>query len=300
MMEKLAKDPLVHFLLVGAAIFAVSSWMNPPESDAAGEIVISSVDVTKMRDTIALMQGRPATDEEVNAVIEAQIREEVLYREGLAMGLDRDDALVRNRVIEKMRFLTENVGEPPLPTAADLETWFNGQQDRFRVPAATTFEHVFFAPELRGDRAEADATAALPGLRTRDNPTPAILAQLGDALPLWNRYDNMTANDVALAFGDDFAAAIALLAPGSWEGPIRSRFGWHLVRVVNRSAERQPALAEIRDAVQSAYLNEQRVAGNEARYRTLRERYDVTVEAAGAGPAEPVADNGAAPAAAAE
>lgn len=299
-MEKLVKDPLVHFLLVGAAIFALSYWLNPPESDSTVSIVISSDDVAKMRDTIALMQGRPATDEEVNAVIEAQIREEVMYREGLAMGLDRDDALVRNRVIEKMRFLTENVGEPPLPTDAELETWFNGQQERFRIPAATTFEHVFFAPERRGDRAEADAAAALPRLRTRrDVLTPQILAELGDALPLWNRYDNMTANDVALAFGDEFAAGIAPLETGVWAGPVRSRYGWHLVRVVNRSAERQPALAEIRDAVQAAYLNEQRLAGNEARYRAMRERYDVTVEAAGAGP-EPVADNVASPAAAAE
>jgi len=293
-MKKLIQDPLTHFLLVGAVIFAVSYWLNPPGTEAATEIVIAPDDVAKMRETIALVQGRPATDGEVNDVIEARIREEVLYREALAMGLDSDDTIVRNRLIEKMRFLTENVGEPPLPTDAELEAWFAGQQDRFRIPPRVTFEHVFFATERRGERAESDAIASLRGLRSRrDTLTPAMLAELGDPLPLWNRYDDMPVGDVGLAFGDEFATALAPIDAGSWEGPMRSRFGWHLVRVVDRSPERQPALAEIRDAVQTAYLNERRQADNEVRYRAMLERYDVRVEAAGA--ASDASTDGAAP-----
>lgn len=288
-MPKLLKDPLVHFLLVGAAIFALSYWLNPPAADTENEILISAGDVAKMRDQIALVQGRPATDEEVNGVIETQIREEVLYREALAMGLDRGDTTVRTRLVEKMRFLTENVGEPPLPGAAELETWFNERQERFRIPPLVTFEHVFFAIEKRGARAETDAAAALPRLRASRDTTPATFGQMGDPLPLWNRYDNIPETDVGLIFGQEFADGMAPLEPGTWHGPMRSRFGWHLVRVVARSAERQPAFAEIRDAVQTAYIDEQRQAGNEARYRAMRERYDVTVEAAGAAPEAPVA-----------
>lgn len=289
-MAKLLKDPLVHFLLVGAAIFGLSYWLNPPTAEGDTGIIISAADVAKMRDQIALIQGRSATDEEVNALIEVQIREEVLYREAMAMGLDRDDTMVRNRLIEKMRFLTENVGEPPLPNATELEMWFNVRQEQFRIPSQVTFEHVFFAIEHRGERTESDAAAVLPRLRARREAlTPAQLAAFGDPLPLWNRYDNMSQTDVALAFGEEFATAIAPLEAGTWSGPIRSRFGWHVVRVVDRTAERQPPLAEIQEAVQTAYLNEQRQAGNEARYRAMRERYDVTVEAAGAAPTEPVA-----------
>lgn len=281
-MGKLIKDPLVHFLLAGAVIFAVSWWLNPPAPAVAGRIVVAAADVTKMRETIALVQGRPATDAEVNALIEAHIREEVLYREALATGLERDDTMVRNRLIEKMRFLTENVAEPPLPTDAELSRWFDAQPEKFRIPPLVTFEHVFFGTERRGDRARADAAAALPNLRARkDSPAPETLAKLGDPLPLWNRYDAMTTKDVALAFGDAFAAGLQPLEAGAWQGPIPSRFGWHLVRVIGRTAERQPTLAEVREAAQAAYLNERRQAGNDERYRAMRERYDVVVEAAG-------------------
>ncbi len=165
-LKKLIKDPLLHFLTVGAAIFAVSYWLNPPETDTVGQITVSAADVAKMRNTIALVQGRPATDEEVNALIEVRIREEVMVREALAAGLDRDDTVVRNRLIEKMRFLTENVAEPPPPTDAELEAYFAAQADRFRIPALVTFEQVFFATERRGERTRADAAAALSGLRT--------------------------------------------------------------------------------------------------------------------------------------
>jgi peptidyl-prolyl cis-trans isomerase C len=286
--EKLIKDPLTHFLLAGAAIFAVSYWLNPPEPDATAQITVSATDVAKMRNTIALMQGRPATDEEVNALIEVRIREEVMVREALAAGLDRDDTVVRNRLIEKMRFLTENVVEPPPPADDELEAYFAAQAERFHIPALVTFEHVFFGTERRGERTRADAAAALPGLRKlRDPLTTQALAKLGDPLPLWNRYESMTLSDVALAFGDEFAAGLTPLEPGNWQGPLQSRFGWHPVRVIERSSARQPALAEIRDAVLMAWLNEKRQAENEARYREMRERYNVVVEAAGAAPTEP-------------
>ncbi len=283
MLPKLIKDPLVHFLFVGAALFAVFYWLNPPAADSAGEITITAEDVEKMRSTIALVQGRPATDAEVSNLIEARVREEVMYREALATGLDRDDTVVRNRLIEKMRFLTENVAEPPAPTDDDLATYFAAQSGHFRVPAMVTFEHAFFGTERRGERAKEDAAAAVGGLQKSNKPMSlAELSKVGDPLPLWNRYDAMPNRDVALAFGDEFAAGLSPIEPGAWQGPIKSRYGWHAVRVVERSTERQPALAEVREAVQTAYLNERREAENEARYRAMRERYDVVVEPAAA------------------
>lgn len=280
-MKDIHKDPLVHFLAIGALIFGLSLWLNPPEADA-GDIVVSAADVTALRETFALVQGRPATDEEVAALIEAQVREEVMYREALAQGLDSDDTVVRNRLIEKMRFLTENVGEPLPPTEAELAAYFAANAERFRVPAQVTFEHVFFGREQRGERAAADAAAALPRIRARQDADLPALAALGDPLPLWNRYDRMPAGDVALAFGEEFAAGLVPLEAGSWQGPVPSRYGWHLVRVVERSAGRDPALAEVRDIVEAAWLGERRQAENEARYRAMRERYEVVVEAAGA------------------
>lgn len=280
-LTRLIKDPLVHFLVVGAVIFAVSYWIHPPAADSAGQITITAEDVEKMRTTIALVQGRPATDAEISSLIEARVREEVMYREALAAGLDRDDTVVRNRLIEKMRFLTENVAEPPAPSDAALEAYFAAQAERFRIPARVTFEQVFFGTERRGERARADAAAALPGLqKRRDTLPPTELAKLGDPLPLWNRYDVMPSGDVALAFGDEFAAGLAPIEVGAWQGPIQSRYGWHAVRVIERSAERQPALAEVHDAVQTAYINERRDADNEARYQAMRERYEVVVDPA--------------------
>lgn len=285
-MPKLIKDPLVHFLVVGALLFGVSYWLNPPEADSAGQITITAEDVEKMRTTIELVQGRPATTAEVDALVETRVREEVMYREALATGLDRDDTLVRNRLIEKMRFLTENVAEPPAPTDEELATYFEAQASRFQIPAQVTFEHVFFGAERRGERARTDAAAALAGLRRGSKTlSQTDLAKLGDPLPLWNRYDAMPDRDVALAFGDEFAAGLAPIEPGAWQGPIQSRYGWHVVRVVERSAERQPALDEVREAVQTAYLNERRDAENEARYRAMRERYDVVIDTTPVAPA---------------
>lgn len=281
MLLKLIKDPLVHFLVVGAAIFAVSYWLNPPEADSTGQITITAEDVEKMRNTIALVQGRPATEAEVTSLIEARIREEVMYREALATGLDRDDTVVRNRLIEKMTFLTENVAEPPAPTDEELATYFAAQSGRFVIPARVTFEHVFFGTERRGERARADAAAALGGLQKSNKPMSlAELVKAGDPLPLWNRYDAMPNSDVALAFGDEFAAGLAPIAPGTWQGPIQSRYGWHLVRVIERSPERQPELDEVRDAVQTAYITERRDTENKARYEAMRGRYKVIIDTA--------------------
>lgn len=290
MSNRLIKDPLVHFLVVGAAIFAASYWFNPPEADTAGDITITAADIAKMRTTIELVQGRAATDAEVDKLIDAQVQEEVLYREALAAGLDRDDTLVRNRLIEKMRFLTENVAEPPPPAEGELEAYFAANAGLFRIPARATFEHVFFGKEKRGDRVEADAAAALPGMRRRSGAIPmAELAKLGDPLPLWNRYDGMSDRDVALAFGDEFAAGLAAVEPGTWQGPVQSRYGWHLVRVAERTPERQPALAEVRDAVQTAFLTEKRDAENQARYQAMRDRYRVVIEPAPASTADAAA-----------
>lgn len=278
-MKRILSDPLLHFLLIGIVIFAVSYAVNPPAPDESNRIVIDGARIARLRENITLLQGRPATDEEVAAVVDSTVREEVLYREALVMGLDQDDTVIRNRMIEKMRFLTENVGDPPLPSDDQLRAYFAANAERFRLPASMTFEQVYFSPDVRGDRAPADAEAAVARLRARGTPSsPEALAAIGDPLPLWTRYEVMSTADISIAFGEDFLAGITGLQEGEWRAPVRSRYGWHAVRVLARAAARDPSLEEVRTQVETAYLDELRRTANEDRYRQMRERYEVVVE----------------------
>ena len=230
--------------------------------------------------TVQLAQGfervwqRPPTQPELDGLVEEFVREEIYYREALAMGLDRDDTIVRRRMRQKLEFLSDDLAPVTEPDDAALERHLAAHADAYRIEPRVALRQVFVSRDRRGDAAMAEAQALLARLAA----DPAA-ASSGDPSMLPTSLTLSPLGEVRRVFGDAFAAAVAELEPGRWAGPIDSGFGLHLVFVETREAGRLPALAEVREAVRADWESAQRAEANEAFYRRLRERYQVTVDA---------------------
>ena len=284
-MQKLIKDPLVHFLAIGVALFALAAWRGQSVSAGREEIVVTAEQVAQARAAAAVLQGREPTPEELEALIEPTVRDEVMYREALALGLDENDDEVRRRLIEKMSYLTQDLADPEAPSEQALREFYTANPDTFTIPALVSFDQVFFSPGTRGDELDAAATAGLAALRAGRAPV-----EVGDRTPLRESYDDAPREQVAVLFGDDLADALFGTAPGEWNGPFRSDFGLHVVRLRCRAAARLPAYDEIAARVAEEYGAQRRREANERAYREMRERYDIVIEQPGAlAEAEPAA-----------
>jgi len=270
----LRKDPLIHFLLIGGLLFAVLSWFGSYNAAGPGreQIVISAAEVAAISRQAELLQGRAPTGAELERLVEQAVRDEVYYREALALGLDENDDEVRRRLIDKMRYLAENVADPE-PPESDLVAWFEANAARFRIPELATFDQVFFSPRMRGETVVADAEAALEELRAG-----ASAEGLGDSTPLSNRLEAADPDRVRVLFGEALTDAVFGTPPGEWIGPFESDFGWHLVRVTGRSEARDPEFAEVEARVREAYGAEQLAAANERAFEDMRSNFDIAVQ----------------------
>jgi peptidyl-prolyl cis-trans isomerase C len=288
-MTRFFKDPLVHFLVIGAALFAISAWRGESIRTGREQIVITAEQVAQLRDAGSLLQGgRALTDDEIAALVEPAIRDEVLYREALALGLDVNDDEVRRRLIEKMSYLTQDIADPEPGSEADLREFYDELPVRFEIPELVTFDQVFFSPGSRGDALRTDAEAAIAQLR--DGRAPG---EVGDRTPLRETYESAPREQVAVLFGDELAQAVFTLAPGDWTGPYSSDFGLHVVRLRARTERRLPPFDEIRDQVATEFAAARRRERNAADYERMRARYDIVVGKPAAAPDAASSSSGA-------
>jgi hypothetical protein len=273
------RDPLLHFLLIGAAIFGLYGGTNDTsDTEPDGRLVVTAGDVARLRSLWEKQWQRPPTAEELRGAIEEQVREEVLYREALALGLDRDDAIVRRRLAQKFEFLTEDFAASRTPQPAELLTYFQENRERYRTSPRLSFTQVYFNLDRRGTATKRDAELALVSLRSGSTIPDA--AGLGDGLMLEKTYRRLTAQDIAAVFGSEFAEAVLRLGPGAWHGPLASGYGLHLVRIDERIAGEFPRLNEIEQQVRDDWFYDERQRANDAVYRRLLARYEVTIEGA--------------------
>jgi len=272
-MRRFLKDPLVHFLLIGASLFVLSAWRGERIRGGRERIVVTADQVAQVRDAAELLKGRAPTDEELEALIEPTIRDEVLYREALALKLDVNDDEVRRRLVDKMSYLTQDTADPAPSSDAELRRFYDESSARFETPELATFDQVFFSPAERGDSVDAVAKAGLAALRSGRSPD-----EVGDHTPLRGIYENAPRDQVEVLFGDAVAEALFTMPPGDWTGPFKSDFGLHAVRLRARSARRLPPFDEIRDQVAAEFAADRRRERNEAEYRRMRAHYDVVVE----------------------
>jgi hypothetical protein len=270
-MRRILREPLLHFLLLGASLFWLYGALNRGALDAPGEIVVDRARVENVAAQFQRTWRRPPTTDELQGLIDAWVREEVFYREGIALRLDRDDPVVRRRVAQKLAAVadaqsTAEAGE------AELLAWLAAHPDDYRVEPRYELRQVFFDPARRGQRLDADAAAARAGLARGSREAQGDATMLPDALSA------APASEVERVFGQDFARAIAVLPVGEWQGPIASGDGVHLVKIRSREPGRVPALAEVRVAVERDLLRARADQSGETFYQSLRQRYAVRIE----------------------
>jgi hypothetical protein len=255
--------------LLGALLFVVYGWVDGDGMRAPDQIVVPAERVRGLADQFRRTWQRPPTEQELDSLVQAFVREEVMYREGVARGLDRDDPIIRRRVQQKLEFLTDG-SVPPVPTDADLQAWVDAHADLYAVPPRYTLRQIYFDPGRHDDVKTLIAQARA----SVDAGRPAG----GDSISLPEQLSDTETSDIEREFGIEFARALAALPVGSWQGPIPSGFGLHLVLIQARGEPGAPKLADVRDAAERDWLHDRSQKSQEAFYQQLRKRYTVTIE----------------------
>lgn len=271
------KEPLVHFLLIGAALFASFELINERVRSDPGQIVVTRGQINHLAVGFTRTWQRPPSAAELEGLIRDYIREEVYYREALAMGLDKDDTVIRRRLRQKMEFITDDVAALAEPTDDELLAFLKAHPQRFFVEPRFTFSQVYLDLQSHGVRLDREAADLLAQLN-RSGVGNVDVSTVGNSFPLQRHFDAVSGREVVRQFGKRFFSDLEKLTPGRWQGPIESAYGQHLVFVSERAEGRLPALAEVRDAVRREWLNTQRLETNEKFYQQLLERYSVTIE----------------------
>jgi len=275
-MRRLLREPLLHFLLIGTALFLLYDATNGGRADAPREIVISEGRIAALAENFATVWMRPPTAVELKGLIDDYVAEEVYYREAVAMGLDQDDTVIRRRLRQKMEFISEDIANSVEPADAQLQEFLAQNAGKFAQPAELSFRQVYLSAERRGEAALADAEKLLAELQAGRGP--ADPAEAGDATLLPAAMEAASPQAIANAFGEEFARRVDEAPVGQWSGPIESVFGVHLVKVDERVAAKAPTLGEIRPIVLREWQAEHRGRQNESFLEALREKYEVRVE----------------------
>ena len=270
MMRRLLREPVLHFLLIGLLIFLAYGLLR--ERGPEGQrIVVSRAAVDALAREHRARWMRPPTEQELAGLVDAHVRDEILYREGVALGLDRDDPVIKRRVRQKLEVVAEEQLARDAPGDADLAAYMAKHAERFARPGTVSFEQIFFAATTPAAEVRAARVAALRGRDPARLGQPSMLPRSAQNAPL-----DLGARD----FGAAFAAELEGLPLDAWAGPVRSAFGQHLLRATARVPGLIPPLAEVRAAVAREWENERRVASLAENYKALRSRYEVVIEAA--------------------
>ena len=219
---------------------------------------------------------RPPTEDEVQGLVRDYIREEAAYRQGLTLGLDRDDMIVRRRLQQKLEFVSDALATRTEPSDAELQSFLQTHKAEFQTEPHFSLRQIYFNPQTHAANLHRDAARVLVDLQ--HSASHIHDADLGDPFLLQQNFDDVSLADLKRTFGEQFASAISSLPMGSWRGPIDSGYGTHLVYVAIHSDSHLPALAEVRDQVRREYLNAKRSEATDKFYKALLSRYTVTIE----------------------
>ena len=263
---KVAGQPLVQFLIIGAILYALTAWMWVSNADEDGKtIIVTATDVSRLDAAWRARFNRAPTQEELTGLVREYVREIALYRHAVAMGLDQNDITIRRMLGQKLQTLTQNMVELSLaPTDQELRTYFEANAERYRPPDLITFTQVFVDPDLRGDATLEDAEEILADLRSLADPTEGVQA-FGDPFMLQRYYPQKDELEIRKLFGGGFTQSVFELGPGEWHGPVLSGYGVHLVYVHHLGAAPAPDFEMVQDEVKQKWMDEKR--------RELQDRY---------------------------
>ena len=273
---RILREPLLHFLLIGSLIFVGYFILNPvsPGLDDR-RIEVTPEVINRLQETWIRQWQRPPDAGELSSMINDYIREEVLYREAKALGLDQDDTIIRRRLAQKMEFLTEDLTRGAEPSEQELRAWFASHRSDFMEPARLSFVHVYLNPDRRGSAADTDAALMLEELRAAGVTDPT---GRGDPFLMQTSYSELTRRDASQLFGSEFAERLFELPIGSWQGPLTSGFGLHLVLITARIEEQEPEFAAITDRLRTEFEYDRRRRNNQEILDRLRQRYQIVID----------------------
>ena len=266
------REPVWHFVVLGAGVFALHRAMAPELS--ARRIAVTANVRRALLAEHAQRYGAPPTPAQAQALIERWLDDEVRVREAQVLGLDREDLIVRRRLIQKMDFLLEDTTPLARATDADLQAWLVARPVQYALPERVSFEHVFAGTE----RHPTDAAAVVVAWRTA-LVEGASAATLGDPFLRGRIFSRQTPLEVSGILGAEFATAVAGLPVGSWSEPIRSSYGWHTVRLSERIGGRPAELGDVRAVVERDWRDAQRATLDRAALVRLRQQYEIVTEA---------------------
>lgn len=262
---RVLREPLTHFVAIGLAIFLVSHVIEARQSRY--NIALGEADLQRIATSYTQQYGAPPSPDQMHTMVANTVREEIYLREGLALGLDRNDEIVRRRIAQKFDFLQQDQAAPREPTAAQVAAWYAAHKDRFAEPRRVSFEQRYFAPDQRGEAAaralaQSALTASVPGDAFPGPPTAVALSR----------------DEIERIYGGTgFGEAVFKAPLGRWAGPFRSGFGWHVVRLTEDRPAHVRSLEEAREDVRRDWIEADRRARNDAAWQALRARYTVTL-----------------------
>jgi hypothetical protein len=270
------REPLFHFLVLGAAIFAAHGFITRYKTDKPGKILVTQAAIENLATGFTRTWQRPPTEDELQGLVRDYIREEAAYREALALGLDQDDMIVRRRLRQKLEFVSDGLATRTEPSDAELQSFLQAHKKSFQTEPLFSFQQIYFNPQLHGENLHRDVARVLDALH--HSGSHVHKNELGDPFLLQQTFDNVPLSDVEKTFGEQFASAISTLPVSCWQGPIESGYGVHLVYVTKRADSHLPDLTEVREQVRREYLDAKRREATDKFYKTLLSRYSVRIE----------------------
>jgi len=266
------REPLLHFLSIGMLLFLLFAKVAP-RSDGGTRIAVDRTAIAALAIQFQAVWSRPPTRDELNGLVDSYVRDEILYREGVALGLVKDDPVIKRRVRQKLEVLIEEEGEAGAPSDVELSAYLSNNAGQFRMPPVLSFDQVLFDPADYGANLESALQTSIAALNGGAAPESQGKNSM---LPM--HVKDLPMDLVVRDFGDEFGKALDTAPVGQWFGPIRSGFGVHLVRIAERKPGYLPALDEARQAVTREWESDRRKAALAANYARLRKDYDVVIE----------------------
>jgi hypothetical protein len=272
------REPLFHFRLLGIVLFGVYGALKdkPDGDDQPLRIELTDDDLRQLA-VMWLAQGRPLPSrEEMASLVDQKVTEEILAREAVSLGLDQEDQIIKRRLAQKMDFLLADLAALDPPSQEALEAWFAANGERFALQPHLSFRHLYFSFDRHGDGTREAAAAAL-GRVAGLSPEAPELAAIADPFMFRNYYGDATPDQMAKEFGPAFAASLFQFRPGSWQGPIQSGYGWHLIWVDSYEEGRVPSLEEVEPEAKAAWLEDRYAEIKRRAFAEMRSRYTVIV-----------------------
>jgi len=275
---RLAGEPLVHFFIIGALIYAAYAYTGSKAiEDDGNKISVTAGEITWLEDTWKKRWNRPPTPEELQGIVKQLLRERVLSQEATAMGLDKDDVVIRRRLAQKLEYLSQDVLGGGTPSNEELEAFFEKNAKAYEEPAVLTLTHIFFDPDKRGAQALEEAKTQKPVLANLKVP-PEDSRDYGDPFMLQSYYPERTYAELTKLFGTGFVETLSKLQAGEWHGPVLSGYGVHLVYIHHRQDARPAKLVDVKDKVLLDWQDKRREELSEKYLSGLLERYEVSIE----------------------